>query len=270
VRPGEAWPAAPINVVVLDRQRTFADAVAKWLQANARVASATAVYSAQSARCMVATSHIDVMLADGDLPDNSALTLCAEVSSRDHPPRIIVLSASAEAGRIVAAVDAGAVAWVRKDESGEHLLHVIGRVRRGETWVPPAELGRVFRLLLGERERMRQDDPLAVLTRRERDVLLRMAEGADRKEVAKRLHLSVNTVRTHMQSLMAKLGVHSALEAVAMTWSWLDVAGQDHPGTAGEPPCRRPSTATGSQDGSMISRLESTPLPLSSCRRRQK
>ena len=181
---------------------------------------------------MMARSHIDVMLVDGDLPDNSALTLCAEVSSRDHPPRIIVLSASAEAGRIVAAVDAGAVAWVRKDESGEHLLHVIGRVRRGETWVPPAELGQVFRLLLGEREMMRQEDPLAVLTRRERDVLLHMAEGADRKEVAERLHLSVNTVRTHMQSLMAKLGVHSALEAVAMTWSWLDVAGQDHPGTA--------------------------------------
>ena len=245
---------APIDVLVLDRQRTFADAVAKWLQADARVASATAVYSAQSARCMMARSHIDVMLVDGDLPDNSALTLCAEVSSRDHPPRIIVLSASAEAGRIVAAVDAGAVAWVRKDESGEHLLHVIGRVRRGETWVPPAELGQVFRLLLGERERMRQEDPLAVLTRRERDVLLHVAEGADRKEVAERLHLSVNTVRTHMQSLMAKLGVHSALEAVAMTWSWLDVAGQDHPGTAGEPPCSRPSTARGGQDGFMISR----------------
>jgi DNA-binding CsgD family transcriptional regulator len=98
-----------------------------------------------------------------------------------------------------------------------------------------AELGQVFRLLLGERERMRQEDPLAVLTLRERDVLLHVAEGADRKEVAARLHLSVNTVRTHMQSLMAKLGVHSALEAVAMTRSWLDVAGQDHPGTAGEP-----------------------------------
>jgi DNA-binding NarL/FixJ family response regulator len=245
---------APIDVLVLDRQRAFADAVAKWLQADARVASATAVYSAQSARCMMVTSHIDVMLVDADLPDDSTLTLCAEVSSRDHPPRIIVLSASAEAGRIVAAVDAGAVAWVGKDESGEHLLHVIGRVTRGETWVPPAELGQVFRLLLGERERMRQEDPLAVLTLRERDVLLHVAEGADRKEVAARLHLSVNTVRTHMQSLMAKLGAHSALEAVAMTRPWLDMAGQDHPGTTGEPLCSRSGTARGGQAGFIISR----------------
>jgi DNA-binding NarL/FixJ family response regulator len=214
---------APVDVLVIDRQRTFADAVAVWLETVADVASATAVYSAQSAQYMVARSHVDIVLVDGDMPDSVTLPLCAEAACRDHPPRVIMLSASAEAGRILAAVRAGAVAWVRKDESGEHLLHVIGRVARGETWIPPSELGHVFRLLLDELNKVREEDPLAALTRRERDVLLQVAQGADRKEVAERLHLSVNTVRTHMQSLMAKLGVHSALEAVAVTRSWLDV-----------------------------------------------
>lgn len=214
---------APVDVLVIDRQRTFADAVAAWLETVADVASATAVYSAQSAQRTMAISHVDIVLVDGDMPDSVTLTLCAEATCRDHPPRIIVLSASAEAGRILAAIRAGAVAWVRKDESGEHLLRVIGRVARGETWVPPSELGHVFQLLLDELNKVREEDPLAALTRRERDVLLQVAQGADRKEVAERLHLSVNTVRTHMQSLMAKLGVHSALEAVAVTRSWLDV-----------------------------------------------
>lgn len=214
---------APVDVLVIDRQRTFADAVAVWLETVADVASATAVHSAESAQCMMARSHVDIVLVDGDMPDSVTLTLGAEATGRDHPPRIIVLSASAEAGQILAAIRAGAVAWVRKDESGEHLLHVIGRVARGETWVPPSELGHVLGLLLDELNKVREEDPLAVLTRRERDVLLQVAQGADRKEVAERLHLSVNTVRTHMQSLMAKLGVHSALEAVAVTRSWLDV-----------------------------------------------
>jgi hypothetical protein len=49
---------------------------------------------------------------------------------------------------------------------------------------------------------------------------------------------------------MAKLGVHSALEAVAMTRSWLDVAGQDHRGTAGGPLCSRPSAARGARTNS--------------------
>jgi DNA-binding NarL/FixJ family response regulator len=158
------------------------------------------------------SSRVDLMLLDGDLPDDAALTLCAEVASQNHPPRTVVLSASSEADRIVAAIRAGAAAWVGKDESAAHLIEVIGRVARGETWVPPSELGRVFWLLLHER-----DDPFAALTSRERDVLRHVAEGADRKEVAARLHLSVNTVRTHMQHLTAKLGVHSALEAVALT-----------------------------------------------------
>lgn len=161
---------------------------------------------------MMGSSRVDLMLLDGDLPDGAALTLCAEAASHDHPPHTVVLSVSSEADRIVAAIRAGASAWVRKDESAAHLLEVIGRVARGETWVPPSELGRVFWLLLHER-----DDPFAALTSRERDVLRHVAEGADRKEVAARLHLSVNTVRTHMQHLTAKLGVHSALEAVALT-----------------------------------------------------
>ena len=54
------------------------------------------------------------------------------------------------------------------------------------------------------------------LTPRERQVLNCMAEGAGRSEVAARLHVSVNTVRTHLQNLMAKLGVHSSVEAVAL------------------------------------------------------
>jgi DNA-binding NarL/FixJ family response regulator len=210
---------------VLDRQRTFAEAVAAWLRAGNDVGAVTAVYSAQSARCMMTTSDVGMLLVDGDLPGSEALTLCSEVSGGERPLRVIMLSVSAEARQILAAIRVGADAWVRKDESAEHLLHVISRVARGETWVPPAELGRVFELLLRE-----QDDashhvgPIGALTPRERDVLSHVAGGADRKEVAERLHLSVNTVRTHMQSLMAKLGAHSALEAVALARPWLDGA----------------------------------------------
>ena len=206
----------------MDPQRTFADAIAAWLGNESDAAVVKAVYSPQSARCVLATSRVDLVLV-GDLPDGAALTLCMEVSAREYPPRVIVLSASADVGHIVAAIQAGANGWVRKNESGEHLLDVMGRVVRGETWVPPSELGQVFRLMLSNLERMHQEDPLVGLTRRERDVLLHVAKGADRKEVAERLHLSVNTVRTHMQSLMAKLGVHSTLEAVAVTRAWLDV-----------------------------------------------
>jgi DNA-binding NarL/FixJ family response regulator len=134
-----------------------------------------------------------------------------------------MLSGASDAQRIVAAVRAGAVAWVRKDESIDHLLRVIRGVVRGETWLPPADLGRVLRSLIEEQDDRRGcDEMLAALTPREREVLFHLVDGAGRKEVAERLQVSTNTVRTHLQSLMAKLGVHSTLEVVALTRPKLD------------------------------------------------
>lgn len=212
----------PVKVLIIDWQRTFADALAARLAMEPDIALVAAVYSAESAQRLIVGRRIGVILLDADLPNGAALALSAEVSGGEHAPRIVMLSASAEPERIIAAVRAGARAWVRKDESMEHLLRVISGVCCGESWVPPSALGRMLRLLLAGQGKHAGDDPLAALTPRERQVLFYMAQGAGRQEVAERLHLSANTVRTHMQSLMAKLGVHSALEAVALSRSWLD------------------------------------------------
>ena len=100
---------------------------------------------------------------------------------------------------------------------------MIRGVAKGETWLPPAAVGRVLRSLIQDQERRRENDELlAALTPREREVLTCLAEGAGRREVAERLHLSANTVRTHLQNLMTKLGVHSTLEAVAMSRAHLE------------------------------------------------
>ena len=76
-------------------------------------------------------------------------------------------------------------AWVRKDASIDHLLRVIRGVVRGETWLPPTELGGVLRLLIeGQDDRQDRDELLAALTPREQEVLFHLVQGAGRKEVA--------------------------------------------------------------------------------------
>jgi len=207
-----------ISVFVIDSERTFADALAARLEAEDDVEVVAAVHARTPAQCLIVGRHADLMLLDGDLPERAAFRLCDELRSRDQAPRVIMLSHSSEPERIVDAIRAGAVAWVRKDESLEHLLCVVRGVARGETWLPRAEVGHVLRLLMAERQLQQDNDQLlAALTPRERDVLTCLAEGAGRREVAERLHLSANTVRTHLQNLMAKLGVHSTLEAVAIS-----------------------------------------------------
>jgi DNA-binding NarL/FixJ family response regulator len=76
-------------------------------------------------------------------------------------------------------------------------------------------LGKVIPVLL-DRALAPPPDPLAELTAREREVLDCMVEGLSRTEIAARLHMSSNTVRTHTQNLMGKLGAHSSLEAVTI------------------------------------------------------
>ena len=216
-----------INVLIADQERTFADALAARLEAEDDIQVVAAVQVESPGRWLIAGKSIDVMVLDGDLPGGAANRLCAEISGRDEPMRVITLSSSSEPERIVAAVRAGSASWVRKDQSLEDLLRVIRGAARGESWLPPNETGNVVRLLLKEQDQHREKERLlAALTPRERAVLACLAEGAEhRGAVAKQLHLSVNTVRTHLQNLMAKLGVHSALEAVALTRDQLTASG---------------------------------------------
>jgi DNA-binding NarL/FixJ family response regulator len=210
--------AMGISVFIVDHERTFADALAARLEAEDDVEVVAAVHARTPAQCMIVGRHADVMLLDGDLADDAAIRLCEELRQREQAPDVVLVSSSSQPERIVAALRAGAAAWVRKDGPLDDLLCAVRSVARGGAWLSPQEIRKVLGLLLHERDQQREDDLLlAALTPREREVLACLAEGAGRHEVAERLHVSANTVRTHLQNLMAKLGVHSALEAVALT-----------------------------------------------------
>jgi DNA-binding NarL/FixJ family response regulator len=210
---------AMVRLLILVQERTFADALSTRLEAEPDVEIVAALHTRAPSVHLFTGSRADVILIDGDLPDNAAITLCEELFERSEKPYVILLSRSSDPRRIVRAISAGASGWVRKDESLDRLIYVIRGVARNETWLPSSETGEVLRLLLRRPDQEQGDcsQLLAALTPREREVLACLAEGAGRRQVAKCLHMSPNTVRTHVQNLMNKLGVHSTLEAVALT-----------------------------------------------------
>jgi DNA-binding NarL/FixJ family response regulator len=202
-----------ISVAVIDGQRTFADALAARLNAEPDLRVIAVSDSAATVPGLPGDRHVDVVLLDSELAQGLHLT--AETSP---PHRVIMVGPVPDAPRIVEALRAGIAGWVSKEESVEQLLRVIRGVMRGETWLPAQAVGPVLRLLLQQHGEggAPTADPLGSLTPREREVLAYLAEGVGRREAAERMHLSAGTIRSHVQHLMGKLGVHSALEAVAV------------------------------------------------------
>ncbi|WP_380285698.1 LuxR C-terminal-related transcriptional regulator [Kitasatospora purpeofusca] len=150
-------------------------------------------------------------------PVPDGITLLARIR-RHHPGlRAIVLATVDDPQRAARALHAGATGWVAKESSLARLLAVIRGVLRDETHLPPALLTGVIReLTTARRDRTESERLVDTLTPREKQILRCMVAGLGRQAVAERLYLSPHTVRTHMQNVLGKLGVHSTLAAVAV------------------------------------------------------
>ncbi|MCK8680148.1 MULTISPECIES: response regulator transcription factor [Streptomyces] len=230
-----------IRVLVVDDHRIFAESLAAALAAEPDVEVAAAGSGPAALRCLERAAaegrRFDVALVDADLgvpggvaraaapravPDGAeaavdGISLVAGVRRARPEVRVVVLADRDEARRAALALQAGASAWVAKDCSLQRLLAVIRGVLRDETHLPPALLTGVLRELTAERKHRTESERLVEsLTPREREVLRCMVAGLGRKAVAERLFLSPHTVRTHMQNVLGKLGVHSTLAAVAL------------------------------------------------------
>ncbi|MFE4215142.1 LuxR C-terminal-related transcriptional regulator [Streptomyces sp. NPDC056844] len=236
---------ARIRVLVVDDHRIFAESLAAALAAEPDVDVSAAGSGPAALRCLERAAaegrRYDVMLVDAELGSLAAggahavpaprgapeatpaggpvdgISLVAGVRSSHPRIRTVVLAEKDDPRRAAKALQAGASGWVAKDCSLQRLLTVIRGVLRDETHLPAALLTGVLRELTAARKHRTESEQLVEsLTPREREVLRCMVAGLGRKAVAERLFLSPHTVRTHMQNVLGKLGVHSTLAAVAL------------------------------------------------------
>lgn len=226
------WAVTRIRILVVDDHRIFAESLAAALAAEPDVEVGVAGSAAGALRCLERAGaegrRFDVLLVDADLggapvpggaPGGAAdgLSLVAGVRSTRPEVRVVVLAERDDPRRAATALQAGATGWVAKDCSLSRLLAVVRGVLRGETHLPPALLTGVLReMTMARRVRTESECLVDSLTPRELEVLRCMVAGLGRKAVAERLYLSPHTVRTHMQNVLGKLGVHSTLAAVAL------------------------------------------------------
>jgi NarL family two-component system response regulator LiaR len=140
----------------------------------------------------------DVVLQDLLLPGGiHGIETTKRILARAPSTRVIALTASIDEARLMGALRAGALGYVRKDAEPETLLAAVRAVARGKTYIDPAAAAMVGHGAV--------DD----LTPRETDVLRHLALGRSNREIAAALDIGDETVKTHVAKLLAKLGVEN-------------------------------------------------------------
>jgi DNA-binding NarL/FixJ family response regulator len=205
-----------VRVLLGDAHRSFVEALALRLDTEEGIQVVATVVQPEEALRVVGSRTVDVaVLAVGPGPDDF-VSIGRRLAKLQPGIRLVAVAAEDDTLLLARAVSEGFSGWVPKDVGIGELLDVLQAVIRGETRIPALMLSRLMPYLVRQSENLRGDEPLATLTARERQVLKAMVGGLSRQEIAEELDISSNTVRTHMQSILSKLGVHSSLAAVAM------------------------------------------------------
>lgn len=150
----------------------------------------------------------NVVLMDLRMPHTDGVTAIAQLSKTLPHVRVLVLTTYDSDADILRAIEAGATGYLLKDAPREELFRAIRAAARGEAVLSPAVAARV----MGKMRAPAHE----TLTAREADVLRRVRQGASNKEIARALHLSEATVKTHLLHAFAKLGVDDRTAAVTV------------------------------------------------------
>ena len=217
VADAEDMSQKPYRVLVVDDHRVFADALAGRLADEPDLEVAATANTVEEVWAVLERQEVDLVTLDLDLAGQDGLALAGEILQRRPAIGIVIVTGTSVEDRVLEAVQMGVRGWVAKSGSVDALLSALRGAAHGETRLPAEVLSRVLGTLSAHNGASTPEaEALSRLTQRELDVLRCLMEGLSRNEIGAMLHVSPNTVRTHVQSILHKLKVHSALTAVAL------------------------------------------------------
>jgi len=163
----------------------------------------------------------EVLLLDLNLGGRSGFELLSELQRRHQPTRSIVLTMSAQPRHVAEAMRMGASAYLLKGSAGSDLMSAIQSVVQGKKYLGPEVADLALQVFTQQDS---NEDPLSILSPRERQIITMVVNGHSSAEIGLKLHLSPKTVATYRSRLMAKLGVEDVpgLVRLAIRYKLID------------------------------------------------
>ncbi len=198
-----------IRIALIDDHRVVQTGLRSYLEAFSDLQVIGAAASGEEALKRLEEWLPDVVVMDLHMPGGiDGVEATRRVRALSPHTQVVVLTAHTDEARVVAALRAGAIGYVRKDSDPEVLITAVRGAARGQSVLDPAVAGSVLQDLVG-------GGPLAEeLSEREKEVLAQLAHGRTNREIAKQLHVSEETVKTHVGNILSKLQLNHRTQAV--------------------------------------------------------
>jgi NarL family two-component system response regulator LiaR len=201
-----------IRVLLVDDHQVVREGLRAFLQLQPDVEVVGEAGGGEAAVAAATAGRPDVVLMDLVMPDGDGVAAIRALAGAAPAARVVVLSSFVDDERVFAAMQAGAAGYLLKDVDPDALAEAIREVHRGRPVLHPDVAARLMR---------RAADPPAgpateSLTPREREVLSLVVEGYANKQIARRLLITEKTVKTHVSSILQKLGVADRTAAAVL------------------------------------------------------
>jgi DNA-binding NarL/FixJ family response regulator len=196
-----------ISVLIVDDHAVVRQGLRALLESRPEVTVAGEAADGQSALEQARALRPDVVLLDLLLPDRSGVEVTERLRAEGLPCKVLILTSSLEDRLVAAAVRAGADGYLLKATRVADLVQAISEVAAGKRVLDPAATQALF-------AQMRQADPLAELSGREREVFAALARGRANAEIAAALQIGEATVRTHVANVLDKLQLRDRTQVI--------------------------------------------------------
>jgi DNA-binding NarL/FixJ family response regulator len=204
-----AREAGPIGCLIVDDHAIVREGLRRVISQLGDMVVVGEAASGESALELVPLRRPEVVLMDARMPGIGGVAAARGIAAGHPGVRVVMFTAHAEQDLLWDALDAGAQGFVLKDSDSTALVAAIRQVVDGEPYVDPRLAPDFLRQLAKPRS-------AGVLSAREREILQMLADGCSNREVADRLVVSVETVKTHVKHILAKLGADHRTQAVAI------------------------------------------------------
>jgi DNA-binding NarL/FixJ family response regulator len=198
-----------ISVLIVDDHPVVRRGLRVLLEVQDGIEVAGEAGDAGTALALAAEHAPDVILLDLKLPGMDGIAVLGELKARDSAARVLVLTSATEPAAASLAVRSGAAGVLYKDVDPDALVRAIRSVHDGHLLFAPEAAGSLVRSVSAVAG-------LDALTGREREVLAEIAKGRSNREIARALGVAEKTVKTHVSSVLAKLGVQDRTQAALL------------------------------------------------------